>query len=127
MVTISIFWIALLCLITLLLRIVFEVLSSFLLALWDSGWKVALIGGISVFLTASLIFIFEMSVGETNIVNGIFFIILTAIACVVVTLLLIALFGIGALFSQLFEYFGDFFRNRFEVQIKNLTKKLKSV
>ncbi len=127
MITISIFWIALLCLITFLLRIVFEVISSFLLALWDSGWIVALIAGGTAFITVSLILIFEISVGETNIVNGILFIFLVAIACVIVTVLFILLFGIGALFSQLFECFADFFRNRFENQIKKLTKKLKSV
>ena len=124
MVMFSIFWIAVFCLITLLLRIVFEVVSSALCALWDAGWIVALTGGISTLLILTLILIFEMSVGETSVFNGVFFIIIIAIACVIVTALLVLLCLIGLGLGRLLECFADFFRSEFENWIKKLTKKL---
>lgn len=127
MVMFSIFWIAVFCLITLLLRIFFEIVSALLEALWLSGTVVAFLGGISVFLFEMMGYVFKMSAGYTHLVDGIFLIIVVLVACVVGTVLLILLFGIGALISKLFENIADFFRNRFENLIKKLSTKLKMI
>ncbi len=127
MVMFSIFWIAVVCLITLLLRIFFEILSALLEALWLSGTVVALISGISVFLFELMGYVFKMSAGYTHLVDGIFLIVVVLVICAVGTVLLILLCGIGGLISKLFENIGDFFRNRFESLIKKLTTKLNMI
>ena len=116
MVMFSIFWIAVFCLLTLLLRIFFEILSALLDALWLSGFLFEMMG-----------YVFRMSAGYTHLLDGIFLIIVVLVACVVGTVLLILLFGIGALISKLFENIADFFRNRFENLIKKLSTKLKMI
>ena len=125
--TIKFFFRTLMCIVTFLLRVVFHMLTSFLVALFGSGIYALIAGAIASLLMLLFYGIFQFTLGAHSVFGIIMMMIAAVIGGAIVFVLLALVLLLCITISEGFDKISDYFRNVFEKYLIKLATQIEKM
>lgn len=125
--TIKFFFRTLMCIVTFLLRVVFHMLTSFLVALFGSGIYALIAGAIASLLILLFYGIFHFTLGAHSVFSIIMMMIAAVIGGAIVFVLLALVLLLCITISEGFDKISDYFRNVFEKYLIKLATQIEKM